>query len=121
MDDEKKYLNDVKKEFQNLGKQEKAYLKNLEKQLTSFSNECKEQSYDAYVDNFGRPEEIVASFYESMEYTDLKKKFTYKKFIIGMFVSIMIVALLAVAYIYVEYRKGLNQNIDQIEVTIQEE
>ena len=116
MNVEKKYYHDVKKSFQNIGGNERKYLRQFKKQIHSFHDD--HLSYEEYVDKLGEPDEVASSFYTNLEFKDLKKKLNEKKLILGMFVMVFLVCLVAAVCIMIRFIQSSNSDINNIEVVI---
>lgn len=120
MEGKKLYLKRVKKEFKFLGKEEKKYLKNLVYQIENYGQKDN-LSYEQYVARFGEPKEILISFYENSEITDLEKKFQIKRHIIIIVITVVcIVALLFILFLLLSYLDARSSNINNLEIKIEE-
>ena len=118
MTERKRYLKNVKKEFQFLGNSEKKYLKNLELQIINYADN-NDVTYDQLTNRFGEPKEIVLSYYENVENADLLKKIKWKKIITIILIIVIIIAILAIITFIFTYIDSQSQNIDNTEVIIE--
>lgn len=118
MSSEKKYLNDLKNAFVSMGKVDKHYIKELEKQVKSLPK-TKEVSYNYYVECFGYPEDIALAYFNNIDNTsNFFIKLKIKKF---LFIIAIIITLLTSIFLISEYIDGKMQKIDNLEIIIKEE
>lgn len=112
----KKYFKTIKKAFQYKGKKEKEYLLSLKRSI----EESDADNFQDLTQVFGTPEEIISSYYESVDGSELLKKITYKKYGKYMLLIVLIVAFIFVGMIYNRYQENKKFQIDNIEVKIEE-
>lgn len=114
MNGKKKYIAEVKKAFQNIGKNEKKYLNTLKLRI----EENDSDNFDDLVQNFGDPKELVSAYYENVDNADLLKKINYKKYIRYIFITILMLALFFAGTIFIRFLESRNSEVDNIEVTL---
>lgn len=114
MNGKKKYITEVKKAFQNIGKDEKKYLNTLKLRI----EENDSDDFNVLVQNFGDPKDLVTAYYENVDNADLLKKISYKKYIRYIFITILILAIFFAGTIFIRFLENRNSDIDNIEVTL---
>lgn len=100
-----------------MGKEEKKYLKTLKKSI----DESTSETYEELLENFGQPDDLIASYYEREDSFQLVKKIRYKKYIKMILVVFLISALIIVGFILKRYIDSRNSDIDNLEVVIHKE
>lgn len=94
--DIKRYINDIKKIIPINSKDKKDFLKMMEQRIlesSSLENRC---DYDNIVKEFGRPNEIAASYIEEID-TDTILKILKRKQYIKWLISILIISVVIIS------------------------
>ena len=111
--DIKKYIKYVKKIIPIHSKDKKEFIQLLTQKIIEFSNEHDSCSYQDIVDKFGSPNEVAASYIETLNSDEIIKKLNKKK-IINIFISVIIILCISV-WGFERYR--INQLIDEAKHT----
>lgn len=93
--DIKKYIKYVKKIIPIHSKDKKEFIQLLTQKIIEFSNEHDSCSYQDIVDKFGSPNEVAASYIETLNSDEIIKKLNKKK-IINIFISVIIILCISV-------------------------
>lgn len=121
MKDSCKYYRDVKKLFPINGKQERIYLKHLKQQI----DEYEDISYNDLEDTFGNPNQIYASYIESLDEDDVIKKVNQKKLLKKLIMTCIICAIMVTLFIFYKINQDTNESkshrVNEIEMIIEEE
>lgn len=94
--DIKRYINEIKKIIPINSKDKKDFLKMMEQRIlesSSLENKC---DYDNIVKEFGKPNEVAASYIEEID-TDTILKILKRKQYIKWLVSILIIAVIVIS------------------------
>lgn len=92
---EKQYIKDVKTVLPCYGKQEKAFIKYLNQQLTDYSEQQSDVTYNDLVNEFGYPVNLIADYYQSCDEATLIHKLKIRKY----FYSVIIAGIFAVLFV----------------------
>lgn len=117
MNGKKKYITEVKKAFQNIGKDEKKYLNTLKLRI----EENDSDDFNVLVQNFGDPKDLVTAYYENVDNADLLKKISYKKYIRYIFITVLILALFFAGVVFKRYLESRNSDVEEIRITLYED
>lgn len=77
----KAYINKIKFLFPIMGKSEKQYIKTLRLNIEDFLESSSEISIDVLYKEFGKPEDIVNSYYENTDTEKIIKRIKTSKYI----------------------------------------
>ena len=89
--DLKKYINEIKRSFPYIKKNEKKFLKNFRDNLLLSIDDCCD--YEYLVQNFGHPSDIAAEYFEGKKVTSFKKRFIIN-FLSILFIAVLILFIL---------------------------
>lgn len=121
MKDSCKYYRDVKKLFPINGKQEKIYLKHLKQQIDEYGD----VSYNDLEETFGNPNQIYASYIESLDEDDVIKKVNQKKLLKKLIMTCIICAIMITLFVFYKINQDTNESkshrVNEIETIIEEE
>lgn len=123
-----KYLKDIKKSFPVFQKEEKLCYKNIKNNIIKEYQDNKNVKYEDCVEKFGKPSDIVDSFYEEMDEEFIKshmKQTSYiKKCILFLILFIMILSAFSYGYRLYYFKKAYEEvrrdQPVQVETTITE-
>ena len=93
----KEYISEIKTLFPIKTKKEKAYLKNLEIDVNSYCEETGVTSKQELYDNYGKPLDVVNSYFSSVETEYLVKKLKISKYIKAAIVTILILSSILIS------------------------
>ena len=120
MKDSYKYYKDVKKLFPINGKQEKIYLTHLKQQIDEYGD----VSYNDLEEIFGNPNQIYASYIESLDEDEVISKMNYKKLLKRLFITCIICVLVLSLFIFYKINQEADEakkhRVDEIENIIEE-
>ena len=117
--DIKKYINEIKKIIPINSKDKKDFLKMMEQRILESSNLENKCDYDNIVKEFGKPNEVAASYIEEID-TDTILKILKRKQYIKWLIPILIIAII-VNSIFKIYRLNQLYEIATNELDLREE
>ena len=117
--DIKKYINEIKKIIPINSKDKKDFLKMMEQRILESSNLENKCDYDNIVKEFGKPNEVAASYIEEID-TDTILKILKRKQYIKCLISILIIAIILIS-IFKIYRLNQLYEIAKNELDLREE
>lgn len=117
--DIKKYINEIKKIIPINSKDKKDFLKMMEQRILESSNLENKCDYDNIVKEFGKPNEVAASYIEEID-TDTILKILKRKQYIKWLISILIIAIILIS-IFKIYRLNQLYEIAKNELDLREE
>ena len=117
--DIKKYINEIKKIIPINSKDKKDFLKMMEQRILESSNLENKCDYDIIVKEFGKPNEVAASYIEEID-TDTILKILKRKQYIKWLISILIIAIILIS-IFKIYRLNQLYEIAKNELDLREE
>lgn len=109
--DIKRYINEIKKIIPINSKDKKDFLKMMEQRILESSNLEGKCDYDNIVNEFGKPNEVAASYIEEIDTNTILKMLKRKQYIKWL-ISILIIAIIATSMFKI-YR--LNQLYEMVE------
>jgi len=96
-----KYIKDIKKELLYGTKESRQFLKELKQNVTDYAEENQNADMAQVTEQFGKPEDIAATFFEQYSKDGIKRKVNIRRVvvtaavtIVTVFVIIMIIALI---------------------------
>lgn len=116
--DIKKYINEIKKIIPINSKDKKDFLKMMEQRILESSNLENKCDYDNIVKEFGKPNEVAASYIEEID-TDTILKILKRKQYIKWLISILIIAIILIS-IFKIYRLNQLYEIAKNELDLRE-
>ena len=90
----KKYFHEIEKNLPCGNREKKKILRDLRLSVENFLAENPEATFEAVVDHFGTPAQIVDTCTEEMPTLELQKKLKIKRWIIGVIAGVAACALL---------------------------
>ncbi|WP_288146853.1 DUF6120 family protein [Thomasclavelia cocleata] len=117
--DIKKYINEIKKIIPINSKDKKDFLKMMKQRILESSNLENKCDYDNIVKEFGKPNEVAASYIEEID-TDTILKILKRKQYIKWLISILIIAIILIN-IFKIYRLNQLYEIAKNELDLREE
>jgi hypothetical protein len=125
----KKYLKELKKSFPAFQKEEKTYYNKLKKSISNEYHNNKSITYEECIERFGKPNDLVDSYYEEMDEDILKSRIKHTSFIKKCILSavILIIGFSIFTFAYELYRfETLRDEVRQhqpvtVETTITED
>ncbi len=104
------YISNIKRNLKVPTKYKKDFLQNLENSVEEYINENPTSSYKDIEEAFGSVEDIIESFYESMEKEEILKKIRLKKIIFIGIISVLIMLVVS-SMVYASYLENLKGDI----------
>lgn len=112
----KTYLKKIKNCFSIPTKNEKAFLKKLIVDLSFYEQENPQANYDDYINKFGKPEELVSSYYTNYDNElNLIQKINFKR----ISYAFLVLALIATVS-FVCVLLNINHNAEQHYISLKE-
>ena len=90
---QKSYIKNIKKQLKISSKYKRTLLNDLEINIDSYISEHPNTTYKDLVENFGTPEDVSESFYESLSSNEIRKQQKLKKHIIIIAVTVSIICV----------------------------
>lgn len=104
---QKAYIKNIKKQLKISSKYKRTLLNDLEINIDSYISEHPNTTYKDLVENFGTPEDVSESFYESLSSNEIRKQQKLKKHIIIIAVTVGIICVFS----FIHYYQNLNKNL----------
>ena len=89
-----RYIKDIKKELLYGTKESRQFLKELKQNVTDYAEENQNADMAQVTEQFGKPEDIAATFFEQYGKEDVKKKVNIRRVVIVA----VVVALIALVF-----------------------
>ena len=96
-----KYIKDIKKELLYGTKESRQFLKELKQNVTDYAEENQNADMAQVTEQFGKPEDIAATFFEQYGKEDIKKKVNIRRVVVvtALVALVMVAVSLIVALI----------------------
>ena len=85
-----KYIKDIKKELLYGTKESRQFLKELKQNVTDYAEENQNADMEQVTEQFGKPEDIAATFFEQYGKEDIKKKVDIRRVVIAATIAVII-------------------------------
>ena len=106
-----RYIKDIKKELLYGTKESRQFLKELKQNVTDYAEENQNADMAQVTEQFGKPEDIAATFFEQYEKNEIKRKVNVRRVIIAAVVVVVLMIGATLATVIIDSN---NQNIDRI-------
>ncbi len=106
-----RYIKDIKKELLYNSKQSREFLAGLRQNVCDFAAENENAEIAAVKEQFGKPEEIAATFFEQYGKEDIKKKVNIRRVVI---VAVVVALLIFAFSVIISLIEGSNAKVDRI-------
>ena len=106
-----RYIKDIKKELLYSSKQSREFLAGLRQNVCDFAAENENADMAQVTEQFGKPEEIAATFFEQYDKNKIKRKVNVRRVIIAAVIAVMLMISSTLATVIIDSN---NQNIDRI-------
>lgn len=120
----KEYIKEVKAMFPVKGKKERLYLKNLARDVEMLCEEENITSKEKLYEKYGKPVEVVAEYFATVETDYVLKKLRisrYIKALIAVIITIIVVYSSVYIYAFIETQQiAARQEIVDVETIIEE-
>lgn len=116
----KEYISEIRTLFPIKTKKEKAYLKKLEIDINDYCEETGVTSKQEVYDNYGKPFDVVNSYFSSVETEYIVRRLKISKYIKSVIVTLLILSSIATA-IYCVLKWEFFQISSREEVVVVEE
>lgn len=118
----KKYCQSIRKCLVCPGYYKRRFLKELNNNLTVYSEDHPEASYSDIIEHFGSPEDVVASYLDTISPSELARRMKFGRYIKISIVIITIFVLIAAFIIYKRIDDGIAvYEVDEFTETVVEE
>lgn len=101
-----KYIKDIKKELLYGTKESRQFLKELKQNVTDYAEENQNADMAEVTEQFGKPEEIAATFFEQYGKEDIKKKVNIRRVVIAAVAIIVAVLVIAITIELIDSHKS---------------
>ncbi len=116
-----RYIKDIKKELLYSSKQSREFLKELKQNVTDYAEENQNADMAQVTEQFGKPEDIAATFFEQYDKNEIKRKVNVRRVIVAavVVVVLMVGSTLAFEIIdsYEETRGTFNETVKTVNQT----
>ena len=106
-----KYIKDIKKELLYGTKESRQFLKELKQNVTDYAEENQNADMAEVTEQFGKPEDIAATFFEQYDKNEIKRKVNVRRVIIAAVVVVVLMVGSTLATVIIDSN---NHNIDHI-------
>ena len=106
-----RYIKDIKKELLYSSKQSREFLAGLRQNVCDFAAENENADMAQVTEQFGKPEDIAATFFEQYDKNEIKRKVNVRRVIIAAVVVVVLMVGSTLATVIIDSN---NQNIDRI-------
>ncbi len=106
-----RYIKDIKKELLYNSKQSREFLAGLRQNVCDFAAENENADMAQVTEQFGKPEDIAATFFEQYGKEDIKKKVNIRRVVI---VAVVVVLLIFAFSVIISLIEGSNAKVDRI-------
>jgi len=96
-----RYIKDIKKELLYTTRESRQFLKELKQNVTDYAEENQNADMAEVTEQFGKPEDIAATFFEQYGKEDIKKKVNIRRVVVvtALVALVMVAVSLIVALI----------------------
>ena len=85
-----RYIKDIKKELLYGTKESRQFLKELKQNVTDYAEENPNAEMAEVTEQFGKPEDIAATFFEQYDKNEIKRKVNVRRVIIAAAIAVII-------------------------------
>lgn len=101
-----RYIKDIKKELLYGSKQSREFLAQLRQNVCDFAAENENADMSQITEQFGKPEDIAATFFEQYGKEDIKKKVDIRRVVIAAVAIIVAVLVIAITIELIDSHKS---------------
>lgn len=112
-----RYIKDIKKELLYGTKESRQFLKELKQNVTDYAEENQNADMAQVTEQFGKPEDIAATFFEQYGKEDIKKKVDIRKVLIITLIIALAIFIFFLICVFFDIHGDGHGNIS---VTIEE-
>ena len=102
-----KYIKDIKKELLYGTKESRQFLKELKQNVTDYAEENQNADMAEVTEQFGKPEEIAATFFEQYDKNEIKRKVNVRRVAVIVGIMMFLVFAIGVSVIVMENREEI--------------
>ena len=125
MKESKKYFDEIKELIPSKNKRTKDFLKNFKSQIEEYETDNIDCTYNDLIQEFGFPEDVIASYFGESQINELIKNLTIKRYLKLITIVIITVVVLLGSWkaylIYTDYKISTSQIPTHIEISEPEE
>ncbi|MBQ7862075.1 MAG: hypothetical protein IJ349_07740 [Clostridia bacterium] len=97
-----RYIKDIKKELLYGTKESRQFLKELKQNVTDYAEENQNADMAEVTEQFGKPEDIAATFFEQYGKEDIKKKVNIRRVVVTAVVAVVMMFAIAMITIIID-------------------
>ncbi len=110
-----KYIKDIKKELLYGTRESRQFLKELKQNVTDYAEENQNADMAQVTEQFGKPEDIAATFFEQYGKEDIKKKVNIRRVVIVALTIAITMFIIALAIELIDaHRTGMGYYSEEI-------
>lgn len=97
-----RYIKDIKKELLYGTKESRQFLKELKQNVTDYAEENQNVDMAQVTEQFGKPEDIAATFFEQYDKNEIKRKVNVRRVILATAVVLVLVFSLTLVVAFID-------------------
>lgn len=102
-----RYIKDIKKELLYGTKESRQFLKELKQNVTDYAEENQNADMAQVTEQFGKPEDIAATFFEQYDKNEIKHKVNVRRVAVIVGIMMFLVFAIGVSVIVMENREEI--------------
>lgn len=102
-----RYIKDIKKELLYGTKESRQFLKELKQNVTDYAEENQNADMAQVTEQFGKPEDIAATFFEQYDKNEIKRKVNVRRVAVIVGIMMFLVFAIGVSVIVMENREEI--------------
>ncbi len=101
-----RYIKDIKKELLYNSKQSREFLAGLRQNVCDFAAENQNADMAEITEQFGKPEEIAATFFEQYDKNEIKHKVNVRRVIVAAVVTVVLMVAVTMVAVIIDSNKS---------------
>ncbi len=97
-----RYIKDIKKELLYSSKQSREFLAQLRQNICDFAAENENADMSQITEQFGKPEDIAATFFEQYDKNEIKRKVNVRRVIVAAVVVVVLIFTISMGTIVID-------------------
>lgn len=106
-----RYIKDIKKELLYGTKESRQFLKELKQNVTDYVEENQNADMSEVTEQFGKPEEIAATFFEQYDKNEIKRKVNVRRVAVIVGIVMLVVFTVSLTTAVINSYKSVNGTI----------
>ncbi len=103
-----KYIKDIKKELLYGTKESRQFLKELKQNVTDYAEENQNADMAEVTEQFGKPEDIAATFFEQYDKNEIKRKVNVRRVAVIVGIVMLVVFTVSLTTAVINSYKSVN-------------